>query len=429
MALKRNVYNNWTELQKEIGGGGGTGDAYTKAETDTLLAEKQNKLTAGTNITIANNVISADVTGYVTKTYVDNADNILQNKISTEVTSRTNADNTLQTNINNEVKVRSDADSTLQTNIDNEITNRTIADNELDTKKQDKLTASTGIDITDNVIKSTLINDTVKSELYTYSSNKIQSLLDALSKAKIKVVDSQPVLPEDNTLYYIGTASPYDIKLYTDNTWYDMGTTEVDLSNYYKKTETYSQDQIDEKYDFLSNSISVERTTRSDKDTTLQENIDKKQNKLTADTGLKIENDTISVDLTTIVDKLYPIGTVVVMNQAPGLGTWTDITDSYSNRYLRLGTYGELSEEALPIPDMTIAEAGAHTHTLTAMKQSSLMNKLVGSTGAMGSNGTITTSESGAHTHTLTAAAGGVYQDGAAVQPLGFGIRIFQRTA
>lgn len=46
-------------VDKVNNGGGSGGDAYTKAETDALLDDKQDVLTAGTNITIENNVISA----------------------------------------------------------------------------------------------------------------------------------------------------------------------------------------------------------------------------------------------------------------------------------------------------------------------------------------------------------------------------------
>lgn len=42
---------------------GGSGDAYTKAETDALLDEKQDDLIAGTNITIEDDTISATDTG------------------------------------------------------------------------------------------------------------------------------------------------------------------------------------------------------------------------------------------------------------------------------------------------------------------------------------------------------------------------------
>lgn len=54
---------NITEVDGKITisstGGGGTVDAYTKAQTDQLLLAKQNKLTAGSNISITTSVIDA----------------------------------------------------------------------------------------------------------------------------------------------------------------------------------------------------------------------------------------------------------------------------------------------------------------------------------------------------------------------------------
>ena len=49
---ERMVIQDEIEALKNAGGGGGTVDAYTKAETDTKLDAKQDKLTAGTGITI-----------------------------------------------------------------------------------------------------------------------------------------------------------------------------------------------------------------------------------------------------------------------------------------------------------------------------------------------------------------------------------------
>lgn len=43
---------------------GPVGDYYTKSQTDVLLSSKQNTLTAGANVTISNNVISATDTTY-----------------------------------------------------------------------------------------------------------------------------------------------------------------------------------------------------------------------------------------------------------------------------------------------------------------------------------------------------------------------------
>lgn len=84
-----------------------------------------------------------------------------------------------------------------------------------------------------------IINDTIESGTTTWSSEKIQDMLDALSgRATIIVVDTLPATLQDNTLYYVGTQSPYHIWLRSNGVTYDMGTTEIDLSNYYTKAQT-----------------------------------------------------------------------------------------------------------------------------------------------------------------------------------------------
>lgn len=61
--------------------------------------------------------------------------------------------------------------------------------------------------------------------------------LDLGSIASIKVVDTQPTNPVRNTLYYIGTANPYQVELYANGEWYDMGTTDADLTDYAKTVD------------------------------------------------------------------------------------------------------------------------------------------------------------------------------------------------
>lgn len=53
-----------TELDTKINAKANTSDVYTKTELDTKLGTKQDKLTAGTNVTISNNTISAKDTTY-----------------------------------------------------------------------------------------------------------------------------------------------------------------------------------------------------------------------------------------------------------------------------------------------------------------------------------------------------------------------------
>lgn len=69
-----------------------------------------------------------------------------------------------------------------------------------------------------------------------WSSEKLNALFAGISGVvKVEVVPDMPASPTNNTMYYVGTASPYHIYLRADDQTYDMGTTEIDLSNYVKK--------------------------------------------------------------------------------------------------------------------------------------------------------------------------------------------------
>ena len=211
-----------------------TSRTQADSELQSKINTKQDTLTAGENIKIENNVISAidlrpsvDLSDYAKTTYVDT-------QINNEATSRTQADSELQSKINT---------------------------------KQDKIIAGTGINITDNTISCTL--DTTI----------------------FKVVNSLPTEPssgDENKIHLVLSTNSeegnvYDEYLWVNNSWEKIGSfiPSVDLSDY--ATTTYVDTQIN-----------GESTARSQADSELQSKINSKQDALTAGENINIENNVIS---------------------------------------------------------------------------------------------------------------------------------------
>ena len=108
------------------------------------------------------------------------------------------------------------------TSLSGQVTTNTSDIATLKTSKQDKLTAGTGIDITDNVIKCTL-------------DTSVFVFVDALPSTGIQT----------NKIYVIKSATgttgnQYTEYYYKDGAWEEIGSfkADVDLSDYYKKSET-----------------------------------------------------------------------------------------------------------------------------------------------------------------------------------------------
>lgn len=87
-----------------------------------------------------------------------------------------------------------------------------------------------------------LINYYKKSE--TYSQSEVNSLIGAISTLNIQVVQVLPTQDISTTTIYLvprqtaETSNVYDEYIYVSNAWEKIGSTDIDLSNYYTKTES-----------------------------------------------------------------------------------------------------------------------------------------------------------------------------------------------
>lgn len=197
------------------------------ADVATELATKQDTLTAGDNITISEGVISAqqpDLSGYA-----------LSADVATELASK---QGTLTAGDN--ITIDNGVISAQQPSLENYATIQDL-NNGL-SFKQNTLTAGTGINIiNDEISAESEIDDLHASTATTYSSSKITELIQGLG-FDTEVVLELPATGNPQTIYLIAkddaeTNNIYDEYIYTQNDWEKIGSTSTDLTQYYTKSE------------------------------------------------------------------------------------------------------------------------------------------------------------------------------------------------
>ena len=92
----------------------------------------------------------------------------------------------------------------------------------------------------DNTVNN-LVNYYKKAETYTQA--EVNALIGSIVTISILVVQELPVTGENNIIYLVPVEDPnpnniYEEYIYVNNSWEMIGTTAVDLSNYYTKAET-----------------------------------------------------------------------------------------------------------------------------------------------------------------------------------------------
>lgn len=337
---------------------------YTKSEVDSLIPDP------------------VDLSGYYTKTDVDAllSDAVNQDDLTAETTARTAADETLQNNIDAEVTARTNADITLKNSIDgiklvqdsgntlhytlenvdgqslgeiNIPKDQFLKSAEYDsTNKQlifvfetttgetttnvdvselvDTYTAGNGINITNNVISSTieLTDYYTKTETDVLLGSKADSTTVQTLQTAVTTLQSAQSATQQTLETEISDRAAADVTLQTaidgkqntltagDNITISGSTIsatvpDIDLTDYYTKEEVdnkiasggtfdssvyYNKSDVD---GLLTNKadtsgLTAETTARTNADQTLQFNIDGKQNVLTAGDNIVISGDTIS---------------------------------------------------------------------------------------------------------------------------------------
>ena len=185
----------------------------TTLATSTDLASKQNTLVSGTNIKTINNESllgsgNIDIQGSQTDVQI-NGSSIVSNDVA-------------------DIQVEGTYNAS---------TNKIATMSEIPTKVSD-LSNDSGF-ITNTV--NNLTNYYTKTN--TYTKTEIDNLISAVSTLDIEVVQTLPTQDISTTTIYLVPKTPsandaYDEYIYVNNSWEHIGSTEVDLSNYYTKTQT-----------------------------------------------------------------------------------------------------------------------------------------------------------------------------------------------
>lgn len=208
-----------------------------------------------------------------------------------------------------------------------------------------------------------------------YTKTQIAELIDHLEGINFHIIEEFPEEPSTSTIYLKETSAGsnvYSQYMYIDDAWTVIGSTSIDLSNVYTKTQTYSKSEVDTKLtDYWDkthsysqsqiNAIVGDATLTTDASTLkgaineLDAHVDalnpvtytsSDNNKILQITGTTTEGvttyapapvglkTTMSITpadtnvlselaIKTLLDKIYPLG-VIVFGTCPTYGTWIE---------------------------------------------------------------------------------------------------------
>lgn len=199
--------------------------SLTSATTD--IATKQDKLTAGDNITIENNVISSTAESPIAS-------------ISVNGTTQTIDDNK---NVNITIPTKT-------SDLTNDSDFATTSD--IPTKVSELTNDSEFITISSVPTKVSELTNDSDFQTETEVNNLIAAAVGDITSLEYEVVTALPTAGEKGTIYLIASTTTTDNNIYDEYIWlgssYEkIGTTDIDLSNYYTQTEvdTLLEDKAD----------------------------------------------------------------------------------------------------------------------------------------------------------------------------------------
>ncbi len=187
----------------------------------------------------------------------------LNDALTKETEDRISADETLQGNIDAEARTRREADEELGRGLAQEIQDRKDSDNLLagDIDTLDR-TVDAIIDWA-NTADFVYVDDLNTALSNYYTKEQVNQLISVIPRFSIEVVEELPIEDISTTTIYLlakedGSGNDYyDEYIYIDNEWELIGSTQVDLSNYYTKTEADAQFAEDSEMQFVESMLQL----------------------------------------------------------------------------------------------------------------------------------------------------------------------------
>lgn len=170
------------------------------------------------------------------KEYVDDMDDEVKEYVDDRDRELQDAIDDVETDLGTEILNRQTEDLALGNRISSEILDRAAADTSLGNR-------ISSLEIWKNTTDFVLDEDLVQALSDYYTKAEVNQLISVIPRFDIEVVQSLPVQDiSETTIYLVPSSDPqtrnsYDEFIYVSNQWEQIGSTAIDLSDYYTKTE------------------------------------------------------------------------------------------------------------------------------------------------------------------------------------------------
>lgn len=170
------------------------------------------------------------------KEYVDDMDDEVKEYVDDRDRELQDAIDDVETDLGTEILNRQTEDLALGNRISSEILDRAAADTSLGNR-------ISSLEIWKNTTDFVLDEDLVQALSDYYTKAEVNQLISVIPRFDIEVVQILPVQDiSETTIYLVPSSDPqtrnsYDEFIYVSNQWEQIGSTAIDLSDYYTKTE------------------------------------------------------------------------------------------------------------------------------------------------------------------------------------------------